>query len=344
MQYKISICIPTYNREKYLKDALDSIVNQLDDTIKDMVEICVSDNASLDNTEELVKGYKKFTPNIAYFRWNKNMGADLNILKVVEIAHGKYCWFLGSDDILEPTALKVMLEDIDKNPQINIFCINNNSYDINLQNKSIPKHAMYKHKTNIIFNNTYDCIKSMGSMFGYLSCLVFKKSLWDKYAVEKKFIGSAYPHIYILFSILKNYNGQAKYISNALIGYRRDNSPFLLEVGVVKRLSYDVIAYNDITADVFGKNSKELKVLNHYVINHYIFMSILYSLTNNQADFDYRWKLLNLTYKYYRSYLSFWFKIFPPLITPRSIMLIIKFFYRLFIKNFISLNEIVDRF
>jgi glycosyltransferase involved in cell wall biosynthesis len=33
MQYKLSICIPTYNREKYLKDILDSIVNQLDDTI-----------------------------------------------------------------------------------------------------------------------------------------------------------------------------------------------------------------------------------------------------------------------------------------------------------------------
>ncbi|MDR2427641.1 MAG: glycosyltransferase [Endomicrobium sp.] len=91
MQYKFSICIPTYNREKYLKYALDSIVNQLDDTIKDRVEICVSYNASSDNTKELVESYKEFTPNVTYFRWNKNMSADLNFLKVIEIAHGEYC-------------------------------------------------------------------------------------------------------------------------------------------------------------------------------------------------------------------------------------------------------------
>jgi abequosyltransferase len=52
------------------------------------------------------------------------MGADLNYLKVVEIARGKYCWFLGSNDILELNVIKIILKEIDKNPQINIFCIN----------------------------------------------------------------------------------------------------------------------------------------------------------------------------------------------------------------------------
>jgi abequosyltransferase len=342
MQNKLSICIPTYNREKYLKEAFNSIVNQLDDTIKDRVEICVSDNTSSDNTRELVESYKEFTPHITYFRWDKNMGADLNYLKVVEIAHGKYCWFLGSDDILEPNALKIILKEIDQNPQINIFCINNNRYDINLQNKKIPRHAMYKYKTNMIFNNTYDCIKNMGTMFGYLSALAFKKHLWDKYAVEKKFIGSAYSHIYILFSILKNYSGRTEWVSDALIGCRGGNDSFLLE-GIIKRISYDIIGYNDITADVFGKNSKELKVLNSHVINRHIFMNILHSVNNNQADFDYRWKVLNLTYKYYRSYSSFWFRIIPLLITSYPMMLSIRFFYRMFIKKFISVEEIVDR-
>ncbi|MDR1943100.1 MAG: glycosyltransferase [Endomicrobium sp.] len=156
--------------------------------MKDKVEICISDNTSLYNTKELVESYKEFTPHITYFRWDKNMGADLNYLKVVEIALGEYCWFLGSDDILEHTAIKIILKEIDKNPQINIFCINFNAYDINLQNKFIQKHSMYKHKTNIIYRNAYDCVKNIWSMLGYLSCLVFKKTLWDKYAIEEKFI------------------------------------------------------------------------------------------------------------------------------------------------------------
>jgi abequosyltransferase len=343
MQYKLSICIPTYNREKYLKEALDSIVNQLDDTIKDRVEICVSNNASSDNTRKLVESYKEFTPHITYFCWDKNMGADLNFLKVTEIAHGKYCWFLSSDDILEPNALKIMLKEIDKNPQINIFCVNDNMCDINLQNKHIRKHPMYKHRTNIIFNNAYDCIKNTVTMFGYLSCLVFKKPLWDKYAVEKKFIGSLYSHVYILFSILKNCDGRVEYVSDALIVWRSGNDSFLSE-RIVKRLSYDIIGYNDITSDVFGRHSKELKIINSFVINRHVLISIVAAVVDNRADFGYRWKVLNLTYKYYHSYLSFWFKICPLLITPHSIMLIIRFFYRLFIKKFISVEEIVDRF
>ncbi|MDR0398258.1 MAG: hypothetical protein LBH33_00395, partial [Endomicrobium sp.] len=58
----------------------------------------------------------------------------------------------------------------------------------------------------------------------------------------------------------------------------------------------------------------------------------------------YRWKVLNLTYKYYRSYSSFWFRIFPLLITPCSIMLIIRFFYRLLIKKFIFVEGIITCF
>ena len=49
MNYQLSICIPTYNREQYLKQLLDCICNQLKDVEEKVVEICVSDNASTDN-------------------------------------------------------------------------------------------------------------------------------------------------------------------------------------------------------------------------------------------------------------------------------------------------------
>ena len=51
----LSICIPTYNRAHYLKECLGSIVAQFDDRdVRDNVEVVVSDNASPDNTRELV--------------------------------------------------------------------------------------------------------------------------------------------------------------------------------------------------------------------------------------------------------------------------------------------------
>ncbi|MDR3150214.1 MAG: glycosyltransferase [Candidatus Peribacteria bacterium] len=56
---KLSICIPTYNREKFLPDALNSILKQINDNNKDKIEICISDNASEDNTKELINGFQK---------------------------------------------------------------------------------------------------------------------------------------------------------------------------------------------------------------------------------------------------------------------------------------------
>ncbi|MEI6774123.1 MAG: glycosyltransferase family 2 protein [bacterium] len=68
----LSICIPTYNRQEYLKQCLDSIVNQKGfDTEK--IEIVISDNASPDKTNLLVKEYQKKYKNITYSRNDQNI-------------------------------------------------------------------------------------------------------------------------------------------------------------------------------------------------------------------------------------------------------------------------------
>jgi abequosyltransferase len=58
----LSICIPTYNRETYLKRLLDSIVSQKEFTDTDDIEILVDDGPSKDNTTDLVKGYQALYP------------------------------------------------------------------------------------------------------------------------------------------------------------------------------------------------------------------------------------------------------------------------------------------
>src|SRR3989338_7717414 len=76
----LSICIPTYNRAHYLKECLDSIVAQFNDSeVRDNVEVVVSDNASLDKTRELAEEYCRKFNNIKYFRNNENIGFDLNV-------------------------------------------------------------------------------------------------------------------------------------------------------------------------------------------------------------------------------------------------------------------------
>ncbi|HCY21253.1 TPA: hypothetical protein DIC40_05395 [Patescibacteria group bacterium] len=68
----LSICIPTYNREPYLKQLLDSIVSQKAFSETNDVEIVIDDGPSKDNTQQLVKDYQnKYPGKIRYFRNDK---------------------------------------------------------------------------------------------------------------------------------------------------------------------------------------------------------------------------------------------------------------------------------
>jgi len=111
----LSICIPTYNRDRYLKECLDSIICQFKDKeIFNQVEILVSDNASEDNTQNLVKEYQKEFSNIHYIRNLINIGSAKNIFQAYCQSKGKYLWPVCDDDIVEDGALKYLINSLSR--------------------------------------------------------------------------------------------------------------------------------------------------------------------------------------------------------------------------------------
>lgn len=94
-EYAISIIIPVYNGEKYLKRCLDSIVNQ---TIFSELQIIVVNDGSTDNTLSIIKKYKEvYGDNIVVA--NIPNGGVSNARNVgIEIATGKYLTFVDADD------------------------------------------------------------------------------------------------------------------------------------------------------------------------------------------------------------------------------------------------------
>lgn len=108
----LSICIPTYNREEYLRKTLDSIVNQAGFD-SGLVEIVVSDNASEDNTEELVKEYCMRYNNVNYYR-NANNIRDKNFPTVLEQASGVFRKLSNDTLLWEDGSVLFMLETIKK--------------------------------------------------------------------------------------------------------------------------------------------------------------------------------------------------------------------------------------
>lgn len=100
----LSICIPTYNRSKYLKRSLDSVVIQ-GEFLNGMVEVVISDNASTDDTETVVKPYLEKYDNIYYYRNDENV-RDKNFPIVLSKAHGQLRKLCNDTLVFKPDALR----------------------------------------------------------------------------------------------------------------------------------------------------------------------------------------------------------------------------------------------
>ena len=117
----LSIAIPTYNGAKYIRDALDTIIVQLND-VDEEIEIVISDNASTDETPEIIKEYQKKHSFIKYFCNEENLGADRNFDLAIKRATGKYVWMFGDDDLIDFGGIKKVIDILKEyNNLANIF-------------------------------------------------------------------------------------------------------------------------------------------------------------------------------------------------------------------------------
>jgi glycosyltransferase involved in cell wall biosynthesis len=111
---KVSILLPTYNRERYLVLAIDSVLAQ---THQDW-ELLISDNCSDDNTFTIASKYANQDSRIIYWKNETNIGALQNYNRCIEKACGDYIELFGTDDIFEPTCLELLARGLDENPGV----------------------------------------------------------------------------------------------------------------------------------------------------------------------------------------------------------------------------------
>lgn len=101
----VSVCIPTYNGQAYLKDCLDSVLAQ---TLPDF-EIVATDDHSSDRTMEILDEYQKKDPRLRVVRNPKNLGLVGNWNRCVELAKGEWIKFVFQDDRIAPTCLEKLV-------------------------------------------------------------------------------------------------------------------------------------------------------------------------------------------------------------------------------------------
>lgn len=232
-QKLLSICMPTYNRDQYIKKTLDNIISQALE-FRGKVEICISDNCSTDTTKEIVIGLKEKYPDlIKYGKNEKNVGYDRNLLNVLGMADGKFSWTFGDYHFINEGGLKEvihLLENIsDENVGLvgvkqDVYILDDNN------NKQVVQTNVDKTRPQIIQLNAMETIEE--SLSGFVNTILdtnsIKKIFKENYNLVEIGIGLVHMHVW-LFNLTFILNPNMKcYILNKAIALTYDNRPKII--------------------------------------------------------------------------------------------------------------------
>jgi glycosyltransferase involved in cell wall biosynthesis len=111
---RLTIGLGVYNDSKYLSGALDGLLSQ---TFADF-DLIISDNASNDETPDILKQYAKKDSRIRIFHQSENIGLVRNFNFLVKQGHGEYFMWAACDDRWSPTYVETIISGMDKDPNI----------------------------------------------------------------------------------------------------------------------------------------------------------------------------------------------------------------------------------
>jgi glycosyltransferase involved in cell wall biosynthesis len=112
----VSIILPTFNRAGLLSRAIDSVLSQTEKRF----ELVIIDDGSTDNTFEVVEKYLANHENIRYIK-QQNMKLPIALNVGIQMASGEFVTFIGSDDEYKPEHIKLRLQFMKDNPDIDLI-------------------------------------------------------------------------------------------------------------------------------------------------------------------------------------------------------------------------------
>ena len=118
MTPKVSVVIPNYNHAPYLKERIDSVLNQ---TFQDF-ELIILDDCSPDNSRDIINSYAS-NPHVSHIVFNEvnTRNTFIQWERGVQLACGEYIWIAESDDFCKPNLLESLMKIIEKRADMS-FC------------------------------------------------------------------------------------------------------------------------------------------------------------------------------------------------------------------------------
>lgn len=333
----LSICIPTYNRGKYLKETLENIyaeLNKMPIEQRNMIDICISDNNSSDFTKEIISDFTSYSSVKVIFEINSiNLGPDANFLKAISLSNSEFVWLLSSDDRIANGGLQYLYNFLRIRKEIDLVFLN--SISCNRENAKQRKIGNSNYEAIRFYQEPLKAALDIIYKGGLISILCFRRSKWEAINGYQKYLSSWYIHQYKFLSMIRDNADTCWILSPELVLYRPGNESILQAEDVFKRINKMLESFYNIPASVFGINSKEHRLLSAKSIKlNFTPFYLLFQVS--RLNFKGRIVLLKKFYLFCKGFPFFWYRILPFFVLPIGTNG--KFIFR------ISVDEISKRF
>ena len=192
MPVKLTVIVPTYNRANYLARCLHSVLA----SDYESLEVIVSDNASQDSTPETLRAFSD--RRLQYYRNETNIGAERNILKLLQYASGDYVILMTDDAFLNQNGISEILRIIQDHPDVGVILSAKNLID----DKSNEPFSDVPLGTSRLLKAGPESLLALWLVSGFLPGTVIRRDLID---IEgfRRHMSSMSPQLYIAGSAMK---------------------------------------------------------------------------------------------------------------------------------------------
>ncbi|MGL4387813.1 MAG: glycosyltransferase family 2 protein [Brevinema sp.] len=269
MNPKLSVIIPVYNVEKYLKECIDSIINQ---TYKN-IEIIIVNDASPDNSEQIIREYENKDSRIVSIKHTHNLGLGGARNTGITYAKGEWIYFIDSDDWLDLNCFENMIKLLEQNPHANLAIHSVILIDDNTKKKTVKPYFNiqdFSEKKWFWYQSVISCAKFFRihdikdkEIFFPLHLKHEDEEFWVKYCLSVDIIPVGAPSYYYYYrrhdnSITVDYNSRKDFSKIAQNVYN-----FAEERGLLN-------TFKDYLCYFFNKVSDTQKMDNKFIVTYFI--------------------------------------------------------------------------
>jgi glycosyltransferase involved in cell wall biosynthesis len=303
----LTIAIPTFNRSTFLQLNLQQLNNEIKLCPHDAIELLVSDNASVDETECIVECAQKLGMSIKYIKNDKNIGSDANIAQCFNMARGRYVLILGDDDLLVDGVLPSLLNQL-KNKQYGVVFLKSYGY-----NNDFRKESPGGFWECQIYNDSGKFIEKVAHLVTLISgCIINKEILGDVDAIQ--FCGSNLVQVNLVISAALNAK-ENLYVSSYSVACKRNNSEGYNFSNVFVENFFNIL--DSYQSSGLTKNTIN-KIENHLILSFFPFYIFKQRMGSNVKPLKSTYDTFN---KRFGKKILFKFCLVPILLWPKSVAL-----------------------